>query len=176
MSAEGTWRAFLPLDDEVLVAQCEVDRFRTRGPGGQHRNKVETAVRLRHLPTGLTGEATETRSQHTNRVRALGRLRLAIALGLRAAAPPGEPLPSELEALDASGRITVGTRDRRRLMVLAAMLDVLAADGWQVGQAALRLGCSTAALSRLLTGEPPLLAEVNRQRGRLGLRPLRPSE
>ncbi len=53
--------------------------FRATGPGGQHRNKVETGVRLTHLPSGLTVSATERRSQHQNREVALRRLIAALA-------------------------------------------------------------------------------------------------
>ena len=49
------------------------------GPGGQHRNKTESAVRLTHPPTGVTVTATERRSQHENREVALERLRERIA-------------------------------------------------------------------------------------------------
>lgn len=63
------------LDDEALLAECELRFFVAGGPGGQHRNKTETAVRLLHRPTGLTVTATERRSQLQNREAALARLR-----------------------------------------------------------------------------------------------------
>ena len=44
-----------------LLAECEINRTRGSGPGGQHRNKVETAIVVVHLPTGLRGEASERR-------------------------------------------------------------------------------------------------------------------
>ena len=62
-------------DPQVLKKQVVVETYRSRGPGGQRKNKVETAVRLKHLPSGLTVIATEHRSQAENRKLALERLR-----------------------------------------------------------------------------------------------------
>jgi protein subunit release factor A len=62
-------------DREVLKKQVAVETYRSRGPGGQRKNKVETAVRLTHLPSGITVVATEHRSQAENRKLAFERLR-----------------------------------------------------------------------------------------------------
>jgi peptide chain release factor len=48
--------------------------MRTSGPGGQHVNRTESAVRVTHLPTGIQATASEERSQHQNRKLALARL------------------------------------------------------------------------------------------------------
>lgn len=61
-------------DPERVLAECEELRFRASGPGGQHKNKVETAVRLLHRPTGLTAQSTRHRSLSQNRAAALERL------------------------------------------------------------------------------------------------------
>ena len=71
------------LDPEVLARQCEFRATRRSGPGGQNRNKVETAVVLTHRPTGLTAQASERRTQGENRRAALERLRLELALTIR---------------------------------------------------------------------------------------------
>lgn len=65
----------IPGDDETLLAQCRIETFRAGGPGGQHQNKAESAVRLTHLPSGIVVTARESRSQHRNRKVALARLR-----------------------------------------------------------------------------------------------------
>ena len=62
-------------DPEILKKQVIIETYRSSGPGGQRKNKVETAVRLRHLPSGITVVATEYRSQAENRKLAFERLR-----------------------------------------------------------------------------------------------------
>jgi len=62
-------------DLELLKKQVVIETYRSGGPGGQRKNKVETAVRLRHLPSGMTVVATEHRSQAENRRLAFERLR-----------------------------------------------------------------------------------------------------
>ncbi len=81
-------RRALALDDDALLSECDLEFFIAGGPGGQHRNKTETGVRLRHRPTGLLTAATERRSQLQNRLRALERLREKLAVR---AAPPKKP-------------------------------------------------------------------------------------
>src|SRR4030042_533862 len=62
-------------DPQVLKKQVVVETYRSSGPGGQRKNKTETAVRLKHLPSGITVIATEHRSQAQNRELAFERLR-----------------------------------------------------------------------------------------------------
>ncbi len=68
-------RRALALPGPSLLAECEETFFTAGGPGGQHRNKTESGVRLAHPPTGVVVTATERRSQPQNRGAALERLR-----------------------------------------------------------------------------------------------------
>ena len=68
----------LPGSDEELLRECEVDTFRASGPGGQHVNKTESAVRLRHLPSGVVVTSQSERSQHRNKAICLQKLRETI--------------------------------------------------------------------------------------------------
>ncbi|GEJ59003.1 peptide chain release factor family protein [Anaeromyxobacter diazotrophicus] len=67
------------LPGPALLAECEETFFTAGGPGGQHRNKTESGVRLTHRGTGVTVTATERRSQAQNRGAALERLRERLA-------------------------------------------------------------------------------------------------
>ena len=73
-----TLPADIPPSDTALLAECEVQTFRAGGPGGQHQNVTDSAVRLRHRPSGLTVTCRAQRSQYLNKMDALRRLRLKL--------------------------------------------------------------------------------------------------
>jgi RF-1 domain len=159
-------------DEAELLAESDVSTYRGSGPGGQNRNKVESAVRIRHRPTGITAIAEESRSQAENRKRALRRLRKAIALHVRR--PVAEDIvPQEIRAcVDGKGRLGVGRRDERYLAAAASILDVLVAAEGSISTTAARLGLTTGNLSAFLTADEDLMAEANRVRADRGLRAL----
>jgi protein subunit release factor B len=68
----------LPESDDDLLQQCETSTFRSSGPGGQHVNKTESAVRLRHIPSGVVVTSQQERSQHRNKAICIEKLRLRI--------------------------------------------------------------------------------------------------
>lgn len=67
------------IDDSIQIdvnpADISWDTFRSSGPGGQHVNKTESAVRLKHAPSGIIIECQVTRSQHQNREKAIQMLK-----------------------------------------------------------------------------------------------------
>lgn len=65
----------IPDTNDALLAECEVDTFRSGGPGGQHANKVESAVRLTHEPSGIVVTSQDSRSQFRNKALAVAELR-----------------------------------------------------------------------------------------------------
>jgi len=76
---DDTPRRRFATDLDTLRNEVVIETFRPSGPGGQRRDKKETAVRLRHLPSGVTVVASERRSQATNLEIAFNRLRAKLA-------------------------------------------------------------------------------------------------
>jgi hypothetical protein len=159
-------------DDAALFADCKVHFYRASGPGGQNRNKVETAVRLHHVPSGITVTATESRSQAENKSRALRRLRKALALRVRHPVGSGEVPQAIAAVIGKDGRLSVGQRDSRYLAAAGALLDLLLDAKGSVSGAAQRLRITTANLSAFLTKDDELMTEANRIRSAAGLKTL----
>jgi hypothetical protein len=167
----------LLVSDDTLIAQCEVDRYRASGPGGQHRNKTESAVRLRHKPTGVTAIGEDSRSQAENKLHAVRRLRAAIALDVREPVElDGYAPSSRLAAFVAAGTAPLGAKTRQTGEFWAAigeLLDLLVANNLEIGTSAQRLGITTGALSKLLLHDDAVARTINDLRRAKNMRPLR---
>ncbi|MGE3316357.1 MAG: peptide chain release factor-like protein [Planctomycetaceae bacterium] len=161
------------LDEKALLAHCEVQRTRRSGPGGQHRNKVESAVVLKHAPTGIIAEAAERRSQHENLRVALRRLRINLAIEHRVdrsdAASPSELWKSRCR----NGRISLSERHDDFPTLLAEALDVIDRFGIDLHNAAEFLDCTRTQLVGFLRAEPRAFAAINRRRVAAGQKRLR---
>lgn len=81
----GQYARWASLPDDELARACEVQTFRSTGPGGQGVNTADSAVSMRHVPSGIAVTARESRSQFQNRASCLRKLRAEL---LRRSRPP----------------------------------------------------------------------------------------
>jgi len=167
-------RRRLDFTDADLIAECDVHLYRASGPGGQHRNKVVSGVRLVHRPSGLHVTATERRSQHENRANALKRLRHALALSARAPLPARIVWPETVMITD--GRIRVNESNAGFNHAIALVLDAFVQHDGNPADAARALGLTTSSLVRFLAAHPTAWREAAAHRERLGLSKLRAPE
>lgn len=167
------------LPEETLTAQCRMSQLRRSGPGGQHRNKVSTAIQWLHEPTGITAEASESRDQNRNRRESLLRLRIRMAIRLRSEITTDDPLQTsglrsnELRELGQSRRLKVSAGSDDYPAVLALVLDDLHRAGGQPSLVGPLWNASTTAVVSLVSIWPAALQEVNRWREHHGRGPLR---
>ncbi len=155
-----TREELLLLDLPELGKLCRADTYRGTGPGGQKRNKTESAVRVTHLESGLAAFADATRSQHTNKEHALQKLRLQLAVRLRQ-----EPKAWEGER--------PSLRNKRYALWLGVVFDALQATDFKISDAAVFLGLSTSRLVKDLARDPFACQQVNQERQSRQLSPLR---
>ncbi len=154
---------------EQLLADCDIKKTRRGGPGGQHRNKVESAIVITHLPSKIIGQAGERRSQHENRAVAIERLRLNLSLAIR------EPVTTDQQTSDLwqsrrkGQQFSVSLEHHDFPALLAEALDFLAVADFEVTIAAERLKVSASQLVKFLKSFPPALQLLNNERESRGL-------
>ena len=101
-------------DPEILQKQVVIETYRSKGPGGQRKNKTETAVRLKHLPSGITVVATEQRTQSQNLKQAFERLRMRL---LKLNRPRKRRIPTQVSQAAVRRRIeTKRTRSGKKAL------------------------------------------------------------
>lgn len=166
-------RQWLDLAQEVLLRDCRFDQFRGPGPGGQKRNKTSNSVRLTHVPTGICVLAGESRSLEENRLRAVRRLKLRLAVETRHAIDPrGWEPPVWFGSLVQLGRLAVSHRNEHYARAAALILDLLHARDGSVGDVAKLLCVSTSSVVKFLEQEPQLWTAANLVRKSHGQGPL----
>jgi len=162
------------LEEKELLAGCEITFGRGSGPGGQHRNKVESGVRIVHLETGVESRATERREQRVNRSKAIFRLRMKLATRVRTPTGRDNHRASHLWTRRRQGtKMPVNPTNHDYPALLAEALDLIVARKYDVAGAAGLLGITMSQLTRLLRHERHVFARVNEGRESVGLPRLR---
>ena len=148
---------------ERLLDQCDSKRQKRSGPGGQHRNKVETAVILTHRSTQLQGQASERRSQEQNRRVALFRLRINLALGVRT--DTNQDKPSQLwQQRCSAGRIAIRATHDDFPSLLAEVLNLVHAHGGDLRPVTEQLSVTSSQLIKFLKLESRAFQLLNQLR------------
>jgi len=161
------------LSDELLLKDCDMTFGRASGPGGQHRNKVETAVTIRHQPSGIQASAVERRSQKENRKVAMFRLKISLAIELEAFAEEGE-IPSDLWRNRCRGRkIFCNETHEDAPSMLAELMVCCRLHGFVHTEAAHQLECSGTQLLKFLAKFPAARTYFEKSRSERGLSPLK---
>jgi len=162
------------LDSDTLLKDCTISRGRASGPGGQHRNKVETHITITHKPSGIDAQAGERRLAKENRSVAVRRLRLRLAMGVRVTVPAGDIRSALWRERCRKNRIVCSPKHADFPSLLAEALDVIEASGFDLKKASARLECSTTQLLRFIGDHPPAFEQLNQSRQDHGLHRLRP--
>ncbi|MBC8369993.1 MAG: peptide chain release factor-like protein [Planctomycetes bacterium] len=163
-----------------LELEVKYEATRSTGPGGQHRNRVATAIRVTHLPTSVSAMGTERRSQLENKKTALFRLRYKLALHHRSEiddgdlCPPAAYQPSAEWMRRLKGqKIKVSPSHDDYPALLAEVLDRLRIDLDEISETALAFRVSNSQLIKFLAGDQHALHELNERRKKKGQKPLR---
>jgi len=157
------------LCDEDLERECEIQFLRRGGPGGQHRNKTESAVVFIHKLTLVSAEANERRSQAENRRLALFRLRLGLALNVRTSLAVGGN-PSQLWLSRCHNRrIRVADDHGDFPTLLAELLDCCTENRMELLPTATYFGISSSQVVRMLKQYFPAWHLFNQKRAEFGL-------
>jgi len=156
--------AWLRLDDEALLKQCKEDRYKSGGPGGQRRNKVETALKLHHAASGASVHANNSRYLQRNRLSAVRHLRERIAIESRVPFDLESPtVPDEFAAyVGPKGALSINRKNASYPLVVATALDALEAAGGSYAKAGKALGITTSQLVKFLKADREIQRAMRR--------------
>ena len=108
----------IPLEDKILLQDCTIKTFRSSGKGGQHANKTESAVRINHLPSGLSATCQEERSQFLNKHKCIQNLRKKLIdyySEQPKRIPTKKPIKAKEKVLEAKHRQSIKKQLRKKI-------------------------------------------------------------
>ena len=145
------------MDLDSLLSACTQKGFQGSGPGGQHRNKTNTGVQLNLREYNLEIKSCEGRSTRENRVHALHRMQMAIALNVRETPPENEiPFPGS--------NAHIQTSNPQFPLFVAHIFDIIESKGGDSKAAAESFGLTQSALVRILRQDKSCAEKLQAQR------------
>ena len=138
-----------------FLKQCRIENYQDSGKGGQKRNRKYSAVRLTHIPTGISVTSTNCREQNINRLKAIEKLKIKMAMMLSG---PDIDIPRSI--------ISVQSHDYP--VWVAFLLDELHKNNFEITPIAERLGISNSRLLKLVYRDRIIWDELNSNRMKLG--------
>ena len=151
----------LALNDEGFLKKCSLSFFKATGRGGQKKNKTSSAVRLVHIPTKLSATSSDSRQQSSNKLYALRRLKLALAIQVRL--PPKKWSQQE----------KINEKNPAFALFIASLLDIFDSCNWSLAQSAKFCNLSTNQLAKICLHHTVLLTCINQQRKKRNLPAIR---
>ncbi len=166
---------YLNRNDTAFLQTCRFDTYMASGHGGQKRNRTYSAVRLTHLETGLSVIAEESRSQAENKIKALKRLRITLALHLRK--QPSEnsfKVTDEIKSFfQGDNPLQINKKNPLYPLLCATVLDAMYLKEGKIGETSQLLYISTGRLNKFLSKDKDLLTSANELRSYFNLKPLK---
>lgn len=146
---------WLASSEPNFLKQCRVENYQDSGKGGQKRNRKYSAVRLTHIPTGISVTSTNCREQNINKLKSLEKLKIKMAMILSG---PHIDIP----------RSIISTHSRDYPLWVAFLLDELHKNNFEITPIAERLGISNSRLLKLVYRDRIIWDELNANRMKLG--------
>lgn len=150
---------WLNKSDQDLLRDCIFTPQKRSGKGGQKVNKSSSALRLKHIPSGISVIASESRYQTENRTIALKKLRRKIAFEIRIAPKENALNDDQIPSL----------KNPEYPIWIANILDTMEAKNYSVSDTASELKTTTGRLVKILSRDPELWQKINNERKKRSL-------
>lgn len=149
---------WLALSENDFLKQCRIENYQDSGKGGQKRNRKYSAVRLTHIPTEITVTSSDYREQNINKLKAIEKLKIKIAMMLSG---PNVDIP----------RNVISIKSQDYPLWVAFILDELYKNDFEIVPVAKKLELSNSKLLKIIYRDKIIWDELNVNRKKLGKHP-----